>query len=243
MGSRYRQPPSDLIRSQLDITNRLETLENTPRSPTTSVDSGAWKFIASNGVEVVMFGEEGVSGNAGVGWVFRRGENNSLAFYLGGNQVSNNQYWAFNDNSDNIILSDDAQSAQGLARPYIPYTATKYSDITGSGVTTTSTSFVPAYLIIGKKQHPRMEVQYIINTPAGVSAQVQLVDTTTGNPATQIIIEGPDTYGGSTFSFMTVSADLAGSHMNYFTVDIQIRVSAGAGTVGISHIYSYGVQS
>ena len=65
MGSRYRQMPTDLIRGQIDITDRLDTLENTPRAPTTAVDTGSWKFIAANGTEVIKFGD--VGGGNGVG--------------------------------------------------------------------------------------------------------------------------------------------------------------------------------
>lgn len=238
---RYRQAPTDLIRSQIDITDRLSTLESSPRAPTTAVDSGTWKFIASDGNEVIKFGDEG--GGNGVGWVFRRGGNGSLAFYLGGNP-SGNQFWSLNDNIGNTIMADDAATGQGISRPYVPYMAVKYSEyVSVIGAQTTSATFVPAYIIAGIKQHPIIETQYEISTPAGVSAQVQLVDTTSSDPASAIVIAGPDTYPGNTFTIINVTGSLDGLHMQHFKLDLQYRVSAGAGTIGITHVYSYGRQT
>jgi hypothetical protein len=241
MGNKYRQPPPDYVRRSLSITDRLETLENTPRSTNTSVDQGTWKFVADNGITMVEFGLN--APGLGRGWIFLRGETGIPAFYLGGNQSSGNQFWRLCDNNLNDIITDDAQSGQGLARPYIPYPAIKFSEYISGTVTTASTTFVPAYLVVGKKQHPVIATQYVIVTPAGVSAEVQLVDTTSGNPASQIIIQGPNTFPGSTFTLVNIQGPLEGNHMDDFKVDLQFRVSAGAGTIGITHVFSYGRQS
>lgn len=239
MGSKYRPMPPDLIRSQLSISNRLSTMETSPRAPQTTVNEtggNSFKFVASNGTEVVKFGDLGVG--IGTGWSFRRPNNNSLAFWLGGNVLTSN-FWALNDNANNIIISDDASSGEGLARPYVPYSTVKFSDYSNASVTTASTSFVPAYLVLGKKQHPRISVQYIISTPVGVSAEVQLADTSSNT----IIIGGPTAFGSNTYAVSSFTTALDGNHLDEIKVDLQFRVSGGAGTIGILLTYAYGVQS
>lgn len=234
MGNRYRQPPSDLIRSQLSITNRIETLENSPRSVATSVDTGSWKFIAANGNQLVKFGELGLG--YGAGWVFRRGSNETAAIWLGGSPT--NQYFALSDNSGNTLVSDNTDSSQeGLARPYIPYSGVKYSEVITPPVTTTSTSFVSAYVVAGRRQHPIVESYYNISTPVGVSAEVQLRD----NASSSIVAS--DTYPGNTFLLARISGTLSTPLFADFSLDLQFRVSAGAGTISIMHIYSYGKQA
>lgn len=238
MGNKYRQPPSDLITSQLDIADRVSTLETSPRAVSTAVDSGTWKFIADNGVVLLELGDEG--GSFGRGWIFRRGETGIPAFYLGGNQQSGNQFWRLCDNSLNDIITDDAQSSQGLARPYIPYTATKFSDVGAPAQTTSLTSFVGAYSLYGFKQHPQIEVQYIVTTPAGVSAEVAIVDT---SGVIGSIVAGPNSHGPSSFNVATLKGPLSGPHMSKLNLDLQYRVSSGAGTIGVTLVYAYGVQS
>lgn len=239
MGNKYRQPPSDLIRSQLDVISRIQTLESSPRAPATNVDTGTWRYLVGTGQEIVRFG---ALGGGVVGWMFRRGSNGTPALWLGG--TPSNEFVALSDNAGNIIVSDNTDvSGAGLARPYIPYSAIKVVTITTGEITTTSGTFQVAYVIVGKRQHPMLQMQFIVQTPAGVSMQMQLVDTTPGGSGA--VIAGPITYPGNSFFFDEVIAPLSEPGLWYtnFNVDIQIRVSAGAGTVGISHITSYGVQA
>lgn len=236
MGNRYRQPPDNLVRRTINIANRVDKLESTPRATNTAVDTGRWKFIASNGVDMVDFGDQGPG--LGRGWLFRRGDTGKPAFYLGGNQVSGNQFWRLVDNSLNDIITDDAQSSQGLARPYIPYAYTRYSEVGAAAQTTSLTTFVGAYTIDGYKQHPVLDVSYIVFTPAGVSAEVILFDGTTST-----IIAGPNSHPGSSFTYANLRGPLDGPHMSNLSVQLQYRVSAGAGTIGVTCIYAYGHQS
>jgi hypothetical protein len=239
MGNKYRQPPSDLIRSQLDVIDRISTLESTPRAPATTVDNGTWRYLQGTGQEVVRFG---ALGGGVTGWMFRRGSNGTPALWLGG--TPSNEFFALSDNAGNILFSDNTDvSGAGMARPYIPYSAVKVVTITTGEVTTTSGTFQTAYVVCGKRQHPNVAIQYIVQTPAGVSMQVQFVDTTLGGSGAVLL--GPITYPGNSFFFDEMDFGLPEPALWYtnFNIDIQIRVSAGAGTVGVSHITSYGVQA
>lgn len=237
MGNRYRKPPSDLVLLTLQIQDRIGTLESTPRSSNTSVDTGHFRFKASNGVVMVDFGDQGPG--LGRGYVFRRGEGGQPAFYLGNNQATESQYWALADNSANIIMSDDAQSGQGIARPYIPLPVTKASELTTQVVTTSSTSFVDAYVIRTFKQHPRVAVEFAVNTPAGVTSEVRLSDATSGAAS---VIAGPITFGAGN-GFGGLTAAIAGAHMSEIEVQIEFRVASGAGTIGIVVTRAHGIQS
>jgi len=238
MGNKYRQPPSDLVRQTLQIQDRLGTLENTPRAANTSVDTGHWQFKASNGVVMLDLGDQGPS--FGRGWVFQRGDSGIPAFALGGNQASGRQFWRMIDNSLNDIVTDDAFSGVGLARPYIPYLPVRGVDTVSSSLamTTTSTSFVTAYEIHGVKQHPRVNVMYLCNVPAGLTAEIQLVDTTSGT----VLIAGPNT-ASTGFGINNLVGNAIGQHLDNLNVTLQFRVASGAGTIGLTVLYALGVQS
>lgn len=149
MANKYRKVPPSLVRKAVNLDKRVQILENNPRAANTSVDTGHWKFNASNGVTLVDFGDQGPG--LGRGFIFRRGEGGEVAFYLGGNQVSGRQFWRLVDNNLNDIITDDAQSGQGLARPYIPITATKFSEVGAGAQTTALTTFAGAYQLYGYK--------------------------------------------------------------------------------------------
>lgn len=237
MGNKYRQPPPDFVRSMLTIQDRVGMLESTPRATNTAIDTGHFQFKATNGVTIVDFGDFGPG--FGPGFVFRRGIGGEPAFYLGGDQTSGTQFWRLCDIASNDLFTDDVQSGQGIGRPYIPMVLTKSSDISTLPITTASTTFVNAYNLFGYKQHPRLEIQYLINVPVSVSAEVQIVDA--GNSGN--IVAGPNTHVGSTFSFQALVGAIDGSHVGGLNHALQFRVSAGAGTIGILAIASYGKQS
>jgi hypothetical protein len=238
MGNKYRQPPSDLIRKTLEIQNRLGVLESTPRAANTSVDTGHWRFKASNGVVMLDLGDLGP--NLGRGWIFQRGDNGVAAFALGVNVSSGRQFWRLVDNNLNDVITDDAQTGQGLARPYIPYLPVRGVDTVSSSLamTTTSTSFVTAYEIHGVKQHPRINVLYLCNVPAGLTAEIQLVDTTSGT----VLIAGPNT-ASTGFGLNNLIGNAVGQHLDNLNVTLQFRVASGAGTIGLTVLYALGVQS
>lgn len=238
MANRYRKTPPDLVHKTISLDKRISTLETTPRATKTTVDTGHWQFKASNGVVMVDYGDQGPG--LGSGFIFRRGVNGIPAFYLGGNQSSGRQFWVLADNTLNNIVSDDAQSGVGLARPYIPYLAVNANQTAQAtlGFTTTSATFVTAYEIHGPKQHPRLDVQYLLNVPSGLTAEVQLLDTT----GTGTIIAGPAT---ATFGFGIAGlvGSPVGNHLDDLNAVLQVRVASGAGTIGITVLHALGVQS
>lgn len=240
MANKYRKPPADLVRSSIELTKRVAMLETKPRAIATAINSGHFKYISDNGVTMVDFGDLGPG--LGPGWIFRRGEGGQPAFYLGGNQPTGTQFWRLVDNSGNDIMTDDAQSGQGLARPYIPYNTTLTTQVTGTpAAQTSSTSFIPAYYVRGIKQHPIMQWEYSVTCPATGTCEVQLVDTSFGSGSP--VIAGPVSYPANAFQFSSLVGALNGSHMNPVSVELQYRLASGTGSVGLTSTWAYGRQS
>ncbi|MFI7431327.1 hypothetical protein ACIBPB_30460 [Micromonospora sp. NPDC049836] len=145
-------------------------------------------------------------------------------------------YFAINDQSGNIILSDDGATRQGLARPYLSYTFARTSILTVPQDLTTSSSFVPHATIMNIMQHPKLRVMVYVTTNGSDVAQVR-IKAGSGVVATS---------GNVTNGWL----ELTGSHMNYnfgdtFQYDVEIRRVSGSSAqgVGFTPVYAMGVQS
>jgi hypothetical protein len=240
MANKYRKPPPDLIRTSIDLQKRVAILETNPRAVSTAINSGHFQFIASNGVVMVDFGDFGPG--VGPGFIFRRGISGKEAFGLGGDQVSGDQYWHLNDISGNDIFTDDVESGQGIGRPYLAMHPTLASQVNSTpAAQTSSTTFIPAYYVRGYKQQPQVQVEYIITTPAGGTAEVQLVDTSFG--AGSPIMAGPNVHPASTFQFFTLRGPITGAHESICSIELQYRLASGTGPIGLTCMYVNGHQS
>jgi hypothetical protein len=235
MGNKYRQPPSDLVRSTLDIEDRVSTLETSPRAVATAVDSGNWKFIADNGIVLANFGDQGPG--LGRGWLFRRG-NGAPALGVGGNPTGR-QFWRLTDNNNVDIITDDSFSGSGIARPYIPIAFTNLSTFGAGAHTTTSTTFDSAYSLYGYKQQPQLEIEYFINVPSGVTAEVVITRT----DAIPVVVVGPNVHVGPVSAITFIQGAIDGDHLSHLNHDIQMRVASGTGTIGMTVVAAYGKQS
>lgn len=145
------------------------------------------------------------------------------------------QFLATYDRGQNVILSDDTYSGQGLARPYLPNTF--YRDRYADWVTTTSTTFETLFSAWVYKQHPRLVVQaWASNDTAGATGEVRvLVD---GQPWGSV---ASTDFGVATKDFG--AAPVAGAHMESLRVEIQARVASGGGGVRVEPTLCLGIQS
>ena len=255
MGEKYRFPHKNIVNETKSISNRVSKLERNPQLPHSSVDTneltidggdlkvkaGSFVLIDASGRELVRLGD--LSSFTTRGFLFFRENNGAPAFYLGGN-ASGNQYWALVDNNGNILASDDSATKQGLARPYLPFTATPAARLTSMESTTTSGTFTTMYRIHGLKQHPRIQSDFVIQTPVGVTAEVRYFNNLDGTP---ILLPGtnlPLTIPASSAGYFTYGpTSIGGGHMGGINLDVQMRVASGAGTVGMTHVDTYGLQS
>lgn len=79
-------------------------------------DNGILQLLTEDNVFVVRIGPDSTGKQA---FQLRR-DNASLVMYTAGSSQWGRDYWAFQDNSGNIIVSDDAETGYGLARPWLP---------------------------------------------------------------------------------------------------------------------------
>lgn len=242
--SKYRQPPDNIVKAHQDVDKRVSKLERNPRLPNSSVDSGDTTIRGGNfsyvdpatGQTLVRFGD--IGSPLLRGWIFRR-LSGAPAIYLNGT-AGGEQFWALADLAGNFVVTDDIASGQGLGRPYIPYFALPHSKISTPESTTASTTFVNMYRIQGLKQHPKMTTDFLATTPAGVTAEIRLVDTQNGGAVTA----GPMTVtAGTPMSYKQLITDVQGNFLGGVMFDLQMRVASGAGTVGVTYVDSYGRQT
>lgn len=131
-----------------------------------TIDGGDLRVIDANGATLVELGE---LSTGDIGWTFRFDDGRSLFNRQGD---PGRQFWAFWDQSDNIIVSNDAISGVGLARPFLPYslvpTENAESGPTHIWPSTTATTAGTSLLgLVVPVQHPRIHIGATVVTDGG----------------------------------------------------------------------------
>jgi hypothetical protein len=95
------------------------------------------------------------------------------------------QYWALTDRTNTIVVSDDAVSGSGMARPWIPvsFERVRFKDMP----TVTNASFETVWEANFNRSHPYIELYSVDGCDTGTTgaAQVVITDPTT-NTATVV---------------------------------------------------------
>lgn len=176
------------------------------------------------------------SGNLTEGLYIRNNKNGNAAFtslYRISDGYGFTGIW---DSVGNVVVSDDAGAAVGLARPWIPVTfmnTAEYATPPAARQTsgTTDATVVSAFF---QAQHPRMHYVAYVANPGGGTNEYKFKDS----GGTTLFT------GTSTGGFVSGDFDLTGwTFGNDFQMDLTIRRSAGAGAVGITLISLYGRQT
>lgn len=251
--ARYREPPKDMVQFTAGLTKRVAKLERLPRIGSTAIDhgdltvnggdinlvNGNFTFVDEDNQTLIIFGDIPNAVVLRRAWIFYR-SNGVGALYLYGTPGSP-QFVAIQDNSGNIVVSDDSASGNMLATPYHSFTAVKAADLSSASLqfSTSSSSFQLAHRIHGRQQHPYLEVMMLVFTPAGVTAEIKLTDNANGG----IDIAGPSTIPANSFTYAILTGKPRGGWLGSVICDVSIRVASGAGTVGISFAQAYGRQT
>lgn len=147
-----------------------------------------------------------------------------------------NQALSWIDRGGNIVISDDTDSGQGIARPYLPaaFYRKRYADLT---VSTTSTTFETLWEARIYKQQPRLEV--------GARATME---TSGDTGETRVLVNGVQLGATAAQTFLVLAhsfgpAAVAGAHMEALTVQIQGRVTSATGTLRVEPWFVTGQQS
>lgn len=163
-------------------------------------------------------------GSQGKYFLSIRRDDGSVAFEIG-TTTSGQQFWAGWDRSAHIVVSDDALSGEGLARPWLPHPSvdtlasampmvsnTSWFQTAGSG------SFI--------KQQPFMQIQALVRTAGGSAGQARFA--VNGTPVGSVIDIGVDQF------FWTPSQKIAlpGNYDDSLFVTVEVQRTSGTGTVG-----------
>lgn len=194
-----------------------------------------FKSLYQNSNEAVYIGRHTLAGEDVEGVIIRR-PNGSLVFWAYG-KPNEDSFWSWWDKTGNIVVSDDAQSGQGIARPWLSYHHTVYSNFSTPPTLTSSSTYAPHYVISGYMQHPKVKLSVFTYAPSSGTVQVRLRDATSGTVIAESSIVGNSTW-----------IDLVGNHPNYtfgawFKYDLEVRMVSGVSPSGATLVDSYGVQS
>lgn len=145
------------------------------------------------------------------------------------------QFFALYDRDGNIVLSDDTETGLGLARPYVPFFfySARFTD---TPQVTSSATFETLWLATAYKQNPISYVAAASVASAGTTGEVRVLVNGVQLGTTQSVTStsaahafGPSLVTGDAFSTLTVQ--------------IQARVTSGAGSLRILPQMGTGFQS
>lgn len=237
------KPDKDIQQVLEALNRRVTNLEQAnPLQGGVVISGGGLTAIDPNsGTEVFLEGiipfNDG-SGRKQMALLLRRNDG-SLAMSLADLGTVNGHTFAQSfdiwDIAQNIIFADDVGSGQGLARPYIPIGF--FTDNTVPTSTTTSGSFATLQTLVGYKQHPKVAGQILVYADVGTTGTIQLIDQSSNVLFTTNLTSGQFGY----VSFGPVA--LAGTHEQAISLNIQGKVTGGAGKVGARGVSAIGVQT
>jgi hypothetical protein len=185
------------------------------------------RMVDDNGDEIVYIGPDG-SGRQIIR-IRREGGGEVLYTYT---LANGNQFWALTDTASNILVSDDALSGLGIARPWIPL---PHKPIDWNVLPkTTSTAFTTLDEIRFYKQQPRVVMALRIGATVGSTGEWRVLQDNAMKASGTI---------GPALDVAFTDFTVAGSHMAPLSIDVQARVTSGPGPVSACIREATGAQS
>lgn len=140
------------------------------------------------------------------------------------------------DPDGHIVVADDL-NGNGLARPYIP---ASWADITVPTNTTASTSYAAMAWSDMVQQHPQLRASILCQTPAGTAGSIRMtaggvqIGSAVTVPANTfgLFIIGPTPWPAGTWN-----------HESFMTVQLEAKVTSGAGAIGVRGVGLWGIQA
>lgn len=174
------------------------------------------------------------------GWIVRRADGTVVLQLLDqyptdvGGALQQALNWF--DRSGNVVLADDTNGGVGLARPHLAsaFYASRQQDFLKS----TAAGFETIYRARVEKQQPKLYVEaWGTSDTAGTTGQMQVVVNGTVMGAAQNVASGVVTL----FSFGP--AAVAGNYGDTLNVEIQVKRTAGTGSVQVGASMVQGTQT
>ncbi|WP_132110122.1 hypothetical protein [Actinocrispum wychmicini] len=221
--------PSNLLDRIIRIEKRVEDIWKKVglasavirRGGLTLLDDAYLRMVDDNNTEIVYIGPD--QDGKQIIRIRRDSGADVLFTYTAGGR----QFWALTDNARQIVVSDDAVSGQGIARPWlpIPVQTSRYDHLPSTPLTDwdqlQNTGYRP-------KQHPLWSVLIKHCTTApDTKGEVRLVLDGV-QVGTTIPVEYYNTWAG------VGPFPVPGTHMSAHILELQARRTAGTGRVGAS---------
>lgn len=135
-------------------------------------DGGSLKMVSVGGVQILFFGPDPVTGKQIIRIKRDNGADVFFTYYSG-----SNQFWALTDNRSVPVVSDDAFSGVGLARPWLPVDMHPLFDM-AAGVpfgyrnlpvaqVTSATALWEGRLVMAS--HPKLEIDGVWGQASGAN--------------------------------------------------------------------------
>lgn len=143
------------------------------------------------------------------------------------------------DAHEQYLVTDDATSGYGLARPYIPLMlGPVVSPLAGGVPTTTSTDWTTLWTGGVPLQHPVIYSVLSAQTDPGVTAELRI--TVDGVPLSSVT-----SLAAGTWAYPSVGPAATGqtTFAQFHTVNIEGHITAGTGRLAVILLSMYGVES
>jgi hypothetical protein len=209
-------------------------------STSLTVLAGAFiKFVWSTGNDGVYIGRYSLGGQDYDGVIIYDRDN--VFSFVSQSRVSDGyRYTALYDKQANIVVSNDAGSGEGLARPWLEHSFVNTAELVSpptsrQNSTTTDAAVVSALVPV---QHSYLNLRAYVYNPGGGSNQVKVKDVTNG------VDLFAQTYAGTNYGFINETFAFSSADFgDDIQLDVTIRRTSGAGAVGITVLGLVGVQT
>ncbi|MDX3661334.1 hypothetical protein PV646_28850 [Streptomyces sp. ID05-26A] len=226
-------PSNDVWDYITKLEQRIKTLENgrtlravvIPEGGVRITNSGVLIVQSADGVNLFYLGPL-ISGGVPLRGFLLRRENGKSMFSNGvAGGDPNKVFFAWKDNAENILFSDDANAGVGISRPWlsmpsVPVAATSIPTTTGA---TFLSVYSTGYML---KQQPNIELQALLYSTGGGVGEARY--TVNG-----VAIGSTMTINNGDFAWTSpVSLTPPQAHNTYIRTELQVRRTNGAGSVG-----------
>ncbi len=144
------------------------------------------------------------------------------------------QFVAIWDYNGNIILGDDANSGEGLARPYIPHTVSRGRS--QDWPASTATDWEPLDIIRLHRQHPQLYIEYRhTSDEPNTRGEIRLRDTQAGVLATKPV--------GYVTVWERTQMPMPGVFGDMREIWLEARRTTGPGNIRATVVHASGIQS
>jgi hypothetical protein len=202
--------------------------------------AGAYlRFFYNGGADGIFMGRVLDHGGVDSDGIYIRRNGGGTAFTSTTRASDGYGFTAIWDKPGNVVVSDDAGSEQGLARPWLSHTFADTAELTTppAGRQATGTTDTTVISTMAHVQHPKMEFWgYVYIQTGGATAEVKFKNISTG--ATMYAATQADGFMSGNF-VVDANWDFGDWHQ----IDVTVRRASGTGNVGFTLLQLMGRQT